>query len=103
MIFSLIARSGSNFLHLLRAVIGIAGMLFASALVAGKFDGATTWNAVAKLMKAHPLAPDKAIDTIITAFQNPATIAGGFLFIISLVILCISRRDRTAPQQKEAA
>ncbi len=42
MISSLIARSGSNFLHLLRAVIGIAGLLFASLLVAGKFDGGTS-------------------------------------------------------------
>lgn len=101
--FSLIARSGKNLLHLLRACVGIIGLILAVAFAAEKFHGEQVWPLVAQSLDKHNYHPEAAIDTISSGFQNPATVVAILLFILSIFILSIPPRDKSKDATKGAA
>jgi hypothetical protein len=102
-----IARRSGGVLHMLRAVVGAAGLLFALLPLSKSFGGARVWREMADAIHLQQ-NPPLAIDLFLSGW-HPGVVLALLVFLASLVVLFWTPRKPQAaksaplPMLKEVA
>jgi hypothetical protein len=94
--FTMLARRHTSFFHILRGMIGIAGLILAITVLTSDFNAQYVWSSVAVEMNRHQAAP--AVDAFLRPFRNPGPIIAAGICLVSFLILSLPHRRRAVKE-----
>ena len=86
------ARRRTSFFHILRGLLGIAGLLFATFVLTAHFNAAHVWTEVGQFVSAHQ--NDHAVEAFFGNFRDGRPLAAGATCLAANLLMAIPYRRR---------